>query len=134
MIQFSKSVIGICFLLIMSIKTLMIPMIYIDFEIRRDYISRNLCENRNKPSLNCDGKCYLAKKIAAANEQEERQAECDFMSKLIEVASSIPLQTTFPNPLITVIVSTLSIETPYTSPFVSQITREGVFHPPIFSA
>lgn len=31
----------------------------------RAYIAATLCENRDKPQLHCDGKCYLAKKLAA---------------------------------------------------------------------
>jgi len=30
----------------------------------RTYIRLSLCENRNRPQLHCDGKCYLKKKLA----------------------------------------------------------------------
>lgn len=30
----------------------------------KDYIAKNLCENRNKPKMHCDGKCCLKKKLA----------------------------------------------------------------------
>lgn len=33
-----------------------------------DYIARVLCENRDKPGKHCDGKCYLRKKLAAAQQ------------------------------------------------------------------
>jgi hypothetical protein len=33
------------------------------FELKRDYIAKNLCENRDKPQLNCCGKCYLRKQL-----------------------------------------------------------------------
>ncbi len=42
--------------------------------VNRAYISANLCENRDKPMLNCDGKCYLAKKLAASAEEERQKA------------------------------------------------------------
>ncbi|MBE0422396.1 MAG: hypothetical protein IBX66_00490 [Lutibacter sp.] len=32
-----------------------------------DYIATVLCENRDKPSLECNGKCYLEKQIKKAN-------------------------------------------------------------------
>jgi hypothetical protein len=67
----------------MLIKVWVIPLLYLDFEIRRDYIVANLCENRNRPQLNCNGKCYLAKKLAALEEQEKKQAEQDYVSKLL---------------------------------------------------
>jgi hypothetical protein len=35
-----------------------------DYMVNYDYIVNNLCENRDKPELNCDGKCYLSKELA----------------------------------------------------------------------
>ncbi len=35
----------------------------VDYYIHYDYIAEKLCENRNKPILACNGKCYLAKEI-----------------------------------------------------------------------
>ncbi len=34
-----------------------------DFFINQDYIAKNLCVNRDKPMMHCNGKCYLAKKL-----------------------------------------------------------------------
>jgi hypothetical protein len=36
-----------------------------EYAINKDYIAKNLCENRDKPKLLCNGKCQLAKKMAA---------------------------------------------------------------------
>lgn len=39
------------------------------------YISQELCENKDKPELECNGKCYLYKKTRALQEeQEEKEA------------------------------------------------------------
>src|SRR5690606_15936392 len=35
-----------------------------EYVVNYDYIVENLCENKDRPSLNCDGKCYLAKQLA----------------------------------------------------------------------
>ncbi len=35
-----------------------------EYVVNYDYIVENLCENKDKPQLNCDGKCYLAKQLA----------------------------------------------------------------------
>ena len=34
-----------------------------DYYLNKDYIAKNLCENRNKPEMNCCGKCCLKKKL-----------------------------------------------------------------------
>jgi hypothetical protein len=84
-----KQLISLGLLGLMLIKACVIPLLYLDFEIRRDYIVANLCENRNRPQLNCNGKCYLAKKIAEAKKQEERQAESDYLNKLFSATTDL---------------------------------------------
>ncbi|GAB2976027.1 hypothetical protein GCM10027049_08440 [Mucilaginibacter puniceus] len=52
--------------------------VYAGFELNKKYIAATLCENRDKPQLHCNGKCYFMKKINQANEKEksaERQAQ-----------------------------------------------------------
>ncbi len=34
-------------------------MLQTAFELRRDYIAEHFCINRDRPELECDGKCYL---------------------------------------------------------------------------
>ncbi len=37
-----------------------------------DYIVNVLCENRDEPQLNCNGRCYLARKLAGESEQNQK--------------------------------------------------------------
>jgi hypothetical protein len=55
--------IALILLFLISVKTLIVPAVYLDFEFRKDYIIKNLCENRFKPQLKCNGACYLAQKL-----------------------------------------------------------------------
>ena len=48
-------------------------VIVMSFELNRDFIAKTLCENRDRPQLNCDGKCYLAKKLKAQHDREDRE-------------------------------------------------------------
>ncbi|MEZ4971067.1 MAG: hypothetical protein R2814_15665 [Flavobacteriaceae bacterium] len=43
-----------------------------EYAINFDYIVENLCENRDTPSLHCDGKCYLAKQLAKESEGSDK--------------------------------------------------------------
>ncbi|MDB5240423.1 MAG: hypothetical protein JWP57_1048 [Spirosoma sp.] len=43
------------------------------YQLNKDYIVRVLCENRNKPQLHCDGKCYLAKRLKAQQNKQDKQ-------------------------------------------------------------
>jgi hypothetical protein len=59
--------------------------IYAGFEMNRNYIATKLCENRNKPWLHCNGKCYLMKKIKQA-EDKQNSAERETQKNLIQEA------------------------------------------------
>lgn len=73
---------------VMLVKILVVPVVYLDYELRKDYIIATLCENKSRPQLHCDGKCYLAKRVAQAAKQEQRQAENELMSKILSAQAS----------------------------------------------
>ena len=47
--------------------------VYEGFELNRPYIAANLCVNKDKPWMHCNGKCYLAQKIKQTEEKEKKQ-------------------------------------------------------------
>ncbi|HKC67364.1 MAG TPA: hypothetical protein VKG26_03990 [Bacteroidia bacterium] len=54
---------AIFFLCVYSLVLLKPLFPFIDYAINKEYIAKNLCENRNKPKLNCNGKCHLMKQL-----------------------------------------------------------------------
>lgn len=90
-----KNYLALLLLTLISVKTILVPVVYLDFELRKDYIIQNLCENRFKPQLNCNGQCYLAKKlhkIAEDNATKETQKQSQSMKKIMEeVFETTPL-------------------------------------------
>jgi hypothetical protein len=113
---------------LMLIKVWVIPLLYLDFEIRRDYIVKNLCVNRNRPQMHCDGKCYLAKKMAALEEQEKRQAERDYMSQILDHVLDYQVQVAIPPQISYKVHSPLSFN--YVSPPSARVSADDIFHPP----
>jgi hypothetical protein len=82
-----KRYISLFLLFLISFKMLVVPFVYLDFELRKEYIIQNLCENRLKPQLHCNGKCYLAKqlqKVAEDNARNETQKQSDTVKKIIQ--------------------------------------------------
>ncbi|WP_316752237.1 hypothetical protein [Pedobacter gandavensis] len=47
--------------------------VYAGFELNERYIATVLCENKDKPAMHCNGKCYLVKKLKQAEEKEKKQ-------------------------------------------------------------
>lgn len=48
-------------------------VIVMSFQLNRDYIAKTLCENRSRPALHCNGKCYLAKRLKTRQAREDQQ-------------------------------------------------------------
>lgn len=57
------------------------------FEARQGYIARVLCENRDRPELNCEGQCELSRRLA---EQDRRDRE-ERTAALELALSGVPL-------------------------------------------
>ncbi|HEY8783292.1 MAG TPA: hypothetical protein VIM16_16825 [Mucilaginibacter sp.] len=74
-------------LLIFSVLTVNYSrlFVYAGFKLNQTYIAAKLCENRNKPWLHCNGKCYLMKKIKQA-EEKQNNAERESQKNLIQEA------------------------------------------------
>ncbi len=55
------------------------------FNLNRDYIAKNLCENRYRPVLKCNGNCVLMKKM----KQEEKQEQNSPAPVKLEISSVV---------------------------------------------
>lgn len=71
-------------------------IVIINYSINKVYISTNLCENKAKPALKCNGKCHLRKQLQKEDKKENTPAnnlkdkfEVQFISEL----QNIKLQT-----------------------------------------
>jgi hypothetical protein len=126
----AKQWISLGLLSLMLVKVWVIPLLYLDFEIRREYIVANLCENRTRPQLHCDGKCYLAKRIASLDEQEKRQAEKNYMARLLDHVMDQRINFSFAQRTVSYAITAIPLFT-YTSPFSPRVAVDEIFHPPL---
>jgi hypothetical protein len=58
---------GILFYLLYLLAMVRPILPVLEYHVNYDYIVSALCENRNKPYLACNGKCYLEKQIKKIN-------------------------------------------------------------------
>lgn len=49
--------------------------VMLDFYLNQQYIAKNLCVNRDKPSLHCNGKCHLNKKLKEEDKRDQDNPE-----------------------------------------------------------
>lgn len=98
------------FMLLLLLKMLALPMILFEYSINKTVIEARFCENKEKPQLQCRGKCHLKKQMAKASESPESQdnkdsakslgieicqeAECFSVDKQFVTLPSIPFAVT----------------------------------------
>lgn len=97
------------------------------YRVNQDYIAQNLCENRDKPMLNCNGQCYLAKQLKAAEEKEQK-SNSERLEKMPEVVLAFQsIQPIFTSLFLQISVAEDHFATPS---FVLSNESKCFFHPP----
>ena len=66
-----KYPVTIVLILLMGIQTFSKWCVILEYQVNKDFIAKNLCVNRSKPASCCQGKCYLTKKIAEDESQQQ---------------------------------------------------------------
>ena len=96
---------------------------YVGYELNKTYISTILCENRDKPKLECNGKCFLKKKINQSEKQDQKQERTGSKSFFSDhfLLSQYRFKSYIPQ---TGVCIPVSIHSYYSR------TMKAVFHPP----
>lgn len=69
-----RQVISISLVFLFAWQLMLKAGVLIWYGANRTYIATELCENKDKPELKCNGQCVLAKRMKAA-EEERRDAD-----------------------------------------------------------
>ena len=76
-----KFIASTIFILLLLTQVFSKWLMVIDYTINKDYIAKNLCENRNRPTLHCNGKCQLMKKMALEDDQTNKTNSASSVAK-----------------------------------------------------
>ena len=101
--KLTNSVIGWLLLLCLSVQTFRQVVVWIYFQWNREAIVLSLCENRGQPQMQCGGRCQLAKRLKATEEERGSSShrshktyeETDCLANLtrLDILSCVHLQT-----------------------------------------
>lgn len=69
-----KKLLAVILSLTILSQSLVFVGIGIYYHLNRQYISQQLCENRNNPQMHCNGHCYLSKQLKKAEQGESKSA------------------------------------------------------------
>ena len=96
------------------------------YNANKGYIANVLCENKSKPSLHCDGKCYLKKELQkSAKEQNNKSSSSVTFIGEFKILSSNSI--VLPEPQSIELHYGMAIgHTAYAHSFVP-----AIFHPPL---
>jgi hypothetical protein len=101
----------------------------LDYIINYDHIATELCENKAKPELHCNGKCHLAKELAKASEDEKPLSEKKTTQAEREVLFCDEVITFTFSPEFPVSITKSIPE--YCNSY-SHLDASSFFHPPVF--
>lgn len=59
------------------------------YQLNKEYIAKNLCENRAKPQLKCCGKCILNKKLSKVDEPNTSKKHSPSKTDKIETVDCV---------------------------------------------
>jgi len=120
-----KSLFTFFIILTIALRPLM-PMV--DYAVNYDFINKNLCENKAKPELLCNGKCYLKKEIAKAS---GNQTKNDSRINIFALADTFIINETFvfsSNDFN--LIEDLKIDSEFSNSYNFSLFSK-IFHPPL---
>lgn len=68
-----NQILGTFFYMLYLVAMLQPILPLIEYNVNKEYIASVLCENRDKPELACNGKCYLNKKLKNNNNENSHK-------------------------------------------------------------
>lgn len=94
------------FLLNMYLLALLQPALpVLEYLINYDYIVSELCENRDKPILTCNGKCYLGDQVTKqldlqSDTEQPLPPKMDLEKFITLKGEAVPMLQTHPDPVL----------------------------------
>lgn len=101
----------------------------IDYAVNYNFIVKNLCENRTKPQLMCNGKCYLAKEFAKTTDNTSKQGNSKITISVYTDSFIVGGVFIFSNYCGSITKN--SKKNSYLSLFYHFSLDSGIFHPPL---
>lgn len=102
----------------------------VEYIINYDYIVKELCENKDKPALKCNGKCHLAKQLAKASEDEKPISSDKKQNVKQEIETMFCQEFSQINVPRFFVFTTKKINASYHN-FYASCTSHAIFHPPL---
>jgi len=101
-------------------------LVVVEYHINKDFVAKNLCVNKAKLKMHCNGKCQMMKRLAEEEKQNSSKNSNTTKIKIQELVFSNEMSKPI-LPLLTYVTLSYNQEPPlskYASP------SSSIFHPP----
>ena len=121
----SFSVICLCILVFYLIRPVL-P--YVEYAVNKEYISKNLCANKDKPHNYCEGKCYLEKQLTKSSDPLESNNDHNKKNILVQkMEDHLKADGILAKPF-----EKVSVMITHNSPLIIELFFSPIFIPPRF--
>ena len=102
-------------------------LVVFEYNLNMDFIAQNLCVNKAKPKLHCNGKCQMMKRLA----EEEKQNSSDKTNHTFKIRIPEVLFSNEPDqPAIPLLAPSASLYNEEPPVFIHNAPSFAIFHPP----
>ena len=101
----------------------------VEYVVFYDYIKNELCVNKDKPEMGCNGKCHLTKELAKASDTDTEKGRTHFASAEIQLIYYQAIETFHcVIQILPSIKTTVNVEDHYSFSFSNLLFRPPVYN------
>lgn len=71
--KYNTNILAISLVCLYTLSAFKIYLPYLEYSVNYTYISKTLCENKNRPVKKCNGKCYLNKQLKKSADEASKE-------------------------------------------------------------
>jgi hypothetical protein len=120
-----KSILTYLLFISFAIQVMGSSITFLAYELNKDFIAKNLCVNKAKPKLHCNGKCHLMKELKKEEKRNESPENNSLLkTELVQICS-------FTTPFHFSFTVHQAVQYPIITEATCKINSPSVFHPPL---
>jgi hypothetical protein len=99
-------------------------LIVAEYQLNKEYIAANLCVNKSRPKMHCNGRCHMVKKMKQEEKQDQENPERRAENKFEIICGA------FHTEIITPLLSVSAVQYPVLQENICTDYTPSFFHPP----
>lgn len=124
-------IVALLLCLLVLLQSFCRELLVLHYQARKAEITQLFCVNKDKPRLQCNGKCHLRKQLKKATESEKNPTDAGMAKVKYEVLPPAPSFEPRPQWLLVLAQSGYA---PAVASCYASAPVQGVFHPPAFTS